>query len=49
MYSSMSCRDTLLLQPLLGHVLVSISPSSVPRNVRTTTLLPHPGLAVPVC
>ena len=32
----MSLRDALE-QPLLGQVLVSISPSSVPRKVRTAT------------
>lgn len=47
MYSSICLRLTLLPQPLLGHVLVSISPTSVPRHVFTTTLLPHPGFICP--
>jgi len=44
MYWSISLRETLLEQPELGQVLVSISPSSVPRWVYTTIMLPQPGL-----
>jgi hypothetical protein len=47
MYSSISLRVTLLEHPALGQVLVSISPISVPRWVRTTIFEPHPGLACP--
>jgi hypothetical protein len=43
----MSLRLTLLEHPLFGQVLVSISPISVPRTVRTTSLLPHPGFTSP--
>ena len=47
MYLRTSLRDTLLPQPPLPQVVVSISPSSTPRGVRTTSLLPQPGLALP--
>jgi hypothetical protein len=47
MYSSISLRLTLLEQPEFGQVLVSISPISVPRWVRTTSLDPQPGLWSP--
>ncbi len=43
---SISFRLTLLEQPELGQVLVSISPISVPRWVLTTIFEPQPGLAL---
>jgi hypothetical protein len=46
MYSSISLRLTLLEQPELGQVLVSISPISVPRWVLTTILDPQPGFSL---
>ena len=47
MYSSSSRRETLFPQPELPQVVVSISASSVPRKVRTTSFEPQPGLASP--
>ena len=47
MYSSISCRETLLPQPELEQVVVSISTTSRPRWVRATSFEPQPGFAGP--
>ena len=48
MNSSSSFRLTLLPQPAFWQVVVSISPSSTPRNVRTMSFVPQPGLMSPL-
>ena len=42
-----SLRETLLTQPPVTQVVGGISPRSTQRGVRTTSLLPQPGLALP--
>ena len=47
MYSNICFRETDEPQPLFEQVVVNISANSIPRDVRTTSLLPQPGFASP--